>query len=741
MHDYLPSLAALADVAITWGIGGVLLLAGGVLASRKAAPEFRFGAGWGGLCVLLTIWGVFLPVSLRVPAIAFAVLALAGLRMPAAEWRTIFRLMVVALPLWLVMAPIRPSQPDTFLNLLPNAVYLVDYGRFPTDALPPSFSFLPAAPYNTQFLAFLGGLDRSRLSGGGDVAGQRAAVPGRRAGDRPRPGGWDGGSGDPATLEPSRARTGAGGGAQPRLCAAHRFRRLRGAGAGGDGAAGGARVRAGPGRGRAYPRGGGQRQAVGDRARRGLARRAAPLLDRNGIARGLGSALAFSAAPAALLYGVWRWHVGHAGVAELTVLPFGQWHWETLPQILAGMVEEAIGKPVYFGAVAIALAVWPVLLRRQGWTLATRLLAFHAALFVLYNLFLILAYLGQFSETMSAAAHSYFRYCTHLSLVLVAALALAARDFGLGAFLTRHARPAAAAVLAVALIGPLGFAPRLRFDLAMPQPLVWNLAAAAKPNLADDDRLALVLPGDNGSVAAMLSGVLRDVRPRRPSLDLLSPAARRPRRGGTARLSPRRWSPAPPNATPPSATRDGGRLAAGSRPGPIRRRRAAALAAHPLRRAALPESPAARTRCAARRKSGSLGDRTQTRGRRQVERAAVEKDNIVELRQPRTDQLLRAAVAVDKSEPPARRSSRHSASAFAAGRQRQRLLRRKGEERRHKSLAPRHGQRRQVEQRDRPRLLLAGRDRRPRVRALGQPVEHGEVGGDRPRRRAATPSR
>lgn len=526
MHDDLPSLAALADVAITWGIGGVLLLAGGVLASRKAAPEFRFGAGWGGLCVLLTIWGVFLPVSLRVPAIAFAVLALAGLRMPAAEWRTIFRLMVVALPLWLVMAPIRPSQPDTFLNLLPNAVYLVDYGRFPTDALPPSFSFLPAAPYNTQFLAFLGGLiDPGYPAAGmslvnvllylvGGLAIARVLADGTAAAETPLP--WSLVALGPVlavALNPGFVpRIDFAGYGEPALAVTALLAALVFA------------------RGRA---GAGLILAAAVNAKQSGIGLVAALLGAAAflcwIETGLRGAwvrrLALSAAPAALLYGVWRWHVGHAGVAELTVLPFGQWHWELLPQILAGMVEEAIGKPVYFGAVAIALAVWPMLLRRQGWTLATRLLAFHAALFVLYNLFLILAYLGQFSETMSAAAHSYFRYCTHLSLVLVAALALAARDFGLGAFLKRHARPAAAAVLAVALIGPLGFAPRLRFDLAMPQPLVWNLAAAAKPNLADDDRLALVLPGDNGSVATMLSGVLRDVRPRRPRLELTAVAS------------------------------------------------------------------------------------------------------------------------------------------------------------------------------------------------------------------------
>ena len=71
------------------------------------------------------------------------------------------------------------------------------------------------------------------------------------------------------------------------------------------------------------------------------------------------------------------------------------------------------------------------------------------------------------------------------------------------------------AVIAAALLVPIGFAYRLRFDLVMPQPLVWDLAEKLKPYLKDGDRLALLLPGDNGSLADMLSGVLTDVAPRR----------------------------------------------------------------------------------------------------------------------------------------------------------------------------------------------------------------------------------
>src|SRR5215469_7112904 len=163
MALYLPGLTGLLAVAITWGIGAVLLLGGTAFAGNRSAPEFRITAGWGALCVALTLWGVFVPASLRVPAIALlaAVLTaqfLPGRRVIRADAVALGRLLLVTLPVWAVMAGVRPSQIDTFLNLLPNADYLVDIGLLPTASLPPSYSFIPAAPYDTQFLAFLGSL-------------------------------------------------------------------------------------------------------------------------------------------------------------------------------------------------------------------------------------------------------------------------------------------------------------------------------------------------------------------------------------------------------------------------------------------------------------------------------------------------------------------------------------------------------------------------------------------------------
>jgi hypothetical protein len=84
----------------------------------------------------------------------------------------------------------------------------------------------------------------------------------------------------------------------------------------------------------------------------------------------------------------------------------------------------------------------------------------------------------------------------------------------------RFCRYGGAAALVIALVAPVAFAERLRFDIEMPQPLVWNLAGELKPFLHDGDRLALLLPGDDGEVGDLLGSYLASVPPRRRGLDL-----------------------------------------------------------------------------------------------------------------------------------------------------------------------------------------------------------------------------
>jgi hypothetical protein len=536
MALYLPGWANIAAVVITWAIGGLLLLLGTAVEGRRAAPEFRIGAGWGALCVVLTLWGVFAPWSLRLPAMAIVIAALAAQLVPArrptrADWRTLGRLLVLTLPLWLVMAPVRPSQVDTFLNLLPNADYLVDYARLPTSVLPPSYSMYPAAPYDTQFLAFLGSFLRPgypavgmslvnvmlQLIGGLAIARVLA-----RPAEAPSWGALGLGMLLATLLNPGFvprfhfSSYGETGLAVTALLAACLFVDAQAA------------------------RNAGERRAWGS-----LALILVAMINTKQSGVGLVLALAGAAVvagvietrtrwrqvvvetalvlvPAALIYAVWRYYVAKAGVAELVPLPFSAWNWGLVPAMLKGIAEAIGDKPLYFAASAAALVSCAVLLRRDGWTRTTRFGVFFAATFILYNGFLLATYIAHFSPVMSADAHSYFRYNTHLSLMLVLTLALVVRALCPALQPGRAiGRRTAVAVVILALLAPVAFAERLRFDIEMPQPLVWDLAGELKPYVHDGDRLAVLLPGDSGRIGELLSDYLASVPPRRRGLTIL----------------------------------------------------------------------------------------------------------------------------------------------------------------------------------------------------------------------------
>jgi hypothetical protein len=520
----------------------ILMLAGAMVVGHRMPPEIQIGIGWGALCLVLTGWGVLVPLSLAAPAVGFVLAALCVLplrdRRPSlATWQTLGRVVLVTLIFWLVIAPIQPSQPDTWLNLLPNAFYLVDWGRLPTAMLPPSYSYLPAAPYNTQFLSYLGSFASPNYPAAGmsllnglllltvGLLVARAIAAPSLARDTVLPwGAIAGGMLLVTLLNPGfvpRFHLSAYG--ETALAAAAAMTAWILVSAQSEIAAG--------------------RQLAGALPAIGLILAAMVNTKQSGI--GLVAASAGAAAittlaeggrqfrpmlrlivlavpPALGLYALWRYHVSIAGVDELKPLPFAQWNWGKIPETLASAGRVVAGKVVYFGCTAVALGAWPLLFKRHGWTGTTRLLTYFASLLALYNGFLLLTYIGLFSSEMSVEAHSFFRYNTHLALVLVLALALAARDLGTGRWLVGgRAQAVGRLALVTAVLAPLGYAYRLRFDLDMPQPLVRSLATDLKIYLADGDRLALLLPGDNDSVATMIAGVLADTPPRRHRLDLL----------------------------------------------------------------------------------------------------------------------------------------------------------------------------------------------------------------------------
>ncbi|HEX3522472.1 MAG TPA: hypothetical protein VHT52_10345, partial [Stellaceae bacterium] len=354
MTRYLPDLADLVGLATTWLVAIILILGGATLIGRRAPPEVQIGAGWGALCVLLTVWGVLVPLSLALPAMGFILIALSVLgfrsrRPSSGAWKSVGRVLLVTLPLWLVTAPIQPSQPDAWLNLLPNAFYLVDWGRLPTTALPPSYSYLPAAPYNTQFVSYLGGLLWSNYPAAGMslinvlllltvglIVARVFAAPPLDAEDVPSWGAISGGMLLTTLLNPGfvpRFHLSAYGETALAVTCAMTAWLLVSAQS---------EIAAG-------------RRLAGTLPSVGLILAAMVNTKQSGIGlvvASAGSAILTSWAenrrtlpgmlrliglailPSLCLYALWRYHVSVAGVDELKPLPFAQWNWARIPEIL-----------------------------------------------------------------------------------------------------------------------------------------------------------------------------------------------------------------------------------------------------------------------------------------------------------------------------------------------------------------------------------------------------------------------
>src|SRR5579872_1468759 len=98
MATYFPAgfdLAVLASVVLA---ALVLMLFGRVLSAGRAVPELALIAGWGGFVFLLTLWGIVTPLSLRIPALIVAGVALLGLalrrlRPSGQDWRALGRVL------------------------------------------------------------------------------------------------------------------------------------------------------------------------------------------------------------------------------------------------------------------------------------------------------------------------------------------------------------------------------------------------------------------------------------------------------------------------------------------------------------------------------------------------------------------------------------------------------------------------------------------------------------------------
>lgn len=531
METFMPTALQAEGLVAVLASGLIMLVLGRTVLGARTLPEIALIAGWGLVCLVLTLWGVKTPSSMRLPAaVLIAVAAVSALtprgQLSRSDLIALGRLLLVGLPLIAVLAAAYPTGPDTFTNQLPNAAYLYDYGQFPAKTRPPMLALWPAFPYNLQLATYIPTLLTPAFPPNVlthvnllfELAFSLLLARSLRGAQTPREDAPSWAATAAALLlttflnpgfDPKVQFSGYG---DPTIAvvlafAAWQAERLLAALAA-------------------------ERPAADERLALAFVLLAGAAIKQVSIFlmasvvftafligardRRVGARLAFfylipALLPAALLVGVWRFYVSTHFLPddELRFLSFGAWNFAGIPAILANMARHVWEHLPFFALLyGVTFAAVPLALRR-GITHSARLFLLTAGVTLLYTAFLVFTYVAHFPGEIGESAHSFFRYNLHLDLLATLAIVAFARE----SWMRRGApelgtgwRAVGMVAILLAFTAPVAGARLIRPDRREPEPAVWDLARMVAPRLQPGDHVALLLPGagDNRSVAFML---------------------------------------------------------------------------------------------------------------------------------------------------------------------------------------------------------------------------------------------
>jgi hypothetical protein len=504
----------------------LLLIGVGRLVAGYRRPAMALLAGWGICVFVVVVAGTATALSFRLLAGGLAIGGLGGIFLllrcgldePAA-WARAGRILVLAIPLILLVAGMRASQWDELAQWLPNAHFLVDHDHFPSLALPSDGSALPAYPYGLPLVIYFtsllsGGLsERSGMIFGVVLLLAVAAaivdlIADRRAASAAtsRWAGWGvaaAGLLAAVPLNPSFV---------PKLVFTNYSDNPTSCAVAIAALAAVAWVEAA-----------GERRP--DRFRLAFAcgcilvaiagLRQVNLVLVLLLCGGIATALLFEgrlfdrrflpgllALPMPLLTTfIWeRYAAREIPAGALKPMSFTDWHFDVLREIAGSMLRVAISKGGHFGLMAAILVLACVaLLRPRLFDADARRLCIVAAVALVgYTAFLLVAYVGGFTEYEAVRAASFWRYSTHLGLLGVVTAVAVVLPFW--RWRPRIERGLAVVGCVILLAIPAATAKRLRFDLDHSHDgYVMAVAREMRPLLPPGARILLVDAHGNGS--------------------------------------------------------------------------------------------------------------------------------------------------------------------------------------------------------------------------------------------------
>ncbi|MDA0998257.1 MAG: hypothetical protein O2944_08635 [Proteobacteria bacterium] len=226
--------------------------------------------------------------------------------------------------------------------------------------------------------------------------------------------------------------------------------------------------------------------------------------------RSLVAHLALSAAPAALLYLMWRGYVAaELSGREFIIRPITEWYWDILPEVLrkAGWV---LLKKSYYLVVMLAAVVVGLRALRRCHTVLDRAAITVGAIFLGHIAFLIFCYLAAFGRGEAVNVASFWRYNQQLAGLGICFATLCVgegwRRWGhLATALGLSARRAGTLTMCLVVAAPVLFAEKLRFD-KLPYIRHYRLVAMeAKPLLGPEEPVSVLDPAGSGESAIIFS--------------------------------------------------------------------------------------------------------------------------------------------------------------------------------------------------------------------------------------------
>ena len=206
--------------------------------------------------------------------------------------------------------------------------------------------------------------------------------------------------------------------------------------------------------------------------------------------------------PALIVFLAWRYHVAYelaeiSGV-EPTFQPLAQWNIAEIPLILKQMLVVAWKKFAFFGSMTVAVFFGMKAFFEPGSTF-NRIALSCTLGFLGYNAFLLLTYVGYFSQAQALTVVSFWRYNTHIGMLAVIFIVTTAVFYWVHKKGEIRVSPKIrTGAIVLALILPIALAPKLRFDLEPPKPHFTSVAKSLKDNIPKAAQVFIIDPTGTG---------------------------------------------------------------------------------------------------------------------------------------------------------------------------------------------------------------------------------------------------